>query len=69
MPVDGAVLSPGATQGAGGSAVRHDRPSLMAFVTDAKSEEALRDGLAEVVGGEPDIRRSGIRAAIAAMQK
>ena len=69
MPVDGVVLGPGSAQGADGPAVRHDRPSLMAFVTDAKSEEALRDGLADVVSGEPDIRRSGIRAAIAVMQK
>ncbi len=49
MPVDGVVLGPGSAQGADGPAVRHDRPSLMAFVTDAKSEEALRDGLADVV--------------------
>jgi len=69
MQVDGVVLGPGAMAGADGPVVRHDRPSLMAFVTDAKSEEALRDGLADIVGSHVDIRRSGIRAAIASMQK
>src|SRR5579864_2726406 len=49
---------------------RHNRPSLVAFVTDADSEEALEDGLAEVVpGNKLDIRRGSLRAAIAAMQK
>lgn len=48
---------------------RHDRPSLVAFVTDARSEDALREGLVEVVGSEVDVRRGGVRAATAAMQK
>jgi len=51
------------------AAARYDRPSLIGFVTDARSEEALRDGLAEVTVEQLDIRRGGIRAAVAAMQK
>ena len=30
-----------------GSSARHDRPALTAFITDARSEEALRDGLTD----------------------
>lgn len=48
---------------------RHDRPELIAFVTDAHSEEAVRTGLADVVNQAIDLRRGGVRAAIAAMQK
>ncbi|MEJ0015828.1 MAG: hypothetical protein WDN25_04570 [Acetobacteraceae bacterium] len=48
---------------------RHHRPTLIAFVTDAASEDAFRDGLADVVAGAVDIRRGGIRAAIASMRK
>jgi pilus assembly protein CpaE len=48
---------------------RHDRASLIAFVSDTASEEVLREGLAEAVPAELDVRRGGIRAAIAAMQK
>ena len=48
---------------------RHDRPSLVAFIADARSEEALREGLAEFGGDEADVRRGGVHAAIAAMQK
>jgi pilus assembly protein CpaE len=48
---------------------RHDRPSLVAFATDAHSEEALEDGLADLVPGKLDVRRGSVRAAIAAMQK
>ena len=33
------------------SSARHDRPALVAFITDARSEEALRDGLADFVLG------------------
>jgi pilus assembly protein CpaE len=49
--------------------MRHDRPELIAFVTDAQSEDAVRTGLADVVSEAIDLRRGGIRAAIAAMQK
>ena len=48
---------------------RHDRPSRVAVIGDAKSEEAVREGLAETIGETLDIRRGGVRAAIAAMQK
>jgi pilus assembly protein CpaE len=44
------------------------RPPLIAFVTDAATERALNDGLAEITPVEMDIRRGGIRAAIPAMQ-
>jgi pilus assembly protein CpaE len=50
-------------------ATRPDRPGLIAFLADAQSEIALRDGLADVVAEAFDIRRGGIRAAIAGMQK
>jgi pilus assembly protein CpaE len=63
MPVDGALPTASALD------ARHDRPSLVAFVSDAKSEEALQDGLGEVQAQAVDLRRGGIRAAIAAMQK
>lgn len=68
MP-DGVVtaIRPGDIQGE--SAARHDRPSLVAFITEARSEEALRDGLTEVTKEDLDIRKGGIRAAIAALQK
>jgi pilus assembly protein CpaE len=68
MPDDGNLL--GATTDAGRSATsRHDRPALIAFATDAHSEEALEDGLADLVPGKFDVRRGDIRDAIAAMQK
>ena len=51
------------------SAGRHDRPSLIGFITDARSEEALREGLSEATSETLDLRRGGVRAAIATMQK
>ena len=48
---------------------RHDRPALIAFVEDAATETALREGLAEVVQGNADIRRGGIKAAVNALRK
>jgi pilus assembly protein CpaE len=50
------------------SVTRHDRPAGLAFLGDAQSESALRDGLADLLPGL-EIRRGGIRAAIAAQQK
>jgi pilus assembly protein CpaE len=71
MPDDGMKMS--MLNGEGSptdpSSARYDRPTLIGFVTDAKSEEALRDGLADVTSEQLDIRRGGIRAAVAAMQK
>jgi pilus assembly protein CpaE len=48
---------------------RYDRPGFIAFVADAKSEEALHDGVVDIIPGRVEIRRGGIKAAIAAMQK
>jgi pilus assembly protein CpaE len=48
---------------------RPDRPAAMAFVLDAASESALRDGFSEALLEPMEIRRGGIRAAIAAQQK
>jgi pilus assembly protein CpaE len=62
------------TAGGAGLAVdqgsaRYDRPSLVGFITDTRSEEVVRDGLVEVSREQLDIRRGGVRAAVAAMQK
>lgn len=48
---------------------RPDRPPLIAFAADGQTEIALRDGLAGTTAEAPEIRRGGIRAAVAAMQK
>jgi len=48
---------------------RHRRPAFIAFVCDTATEAALCDGLAEVMPGGVDVRRGGIHAAIACMQK
>ena len=58
--------NPGATEIAN---VRHDRPNLQGFVTDAESEAALQAGLSGLLPEAPDLRRGGIRAAHAVMQK
>jgi pilus assembly protein CpaE len=69
MPEDGrmnlAAVVPPQDQSAG----RHDRPSLVGFLTDRETEEALREGLAEATSETLDLRRGGIRAAISTMQK
>jgi len=67
MPDDGPHQIVRAVEGQASS--RHDRPSLVAFIADARSEEALREGLAEFGGDAADVRRGGVHAAIAAMQK
>src|SRR3954447_7857733 len=71
MPDDGnpQVLRTAADAMADQATSRHDRPSLVAFAADAHSEEALEDGLADLVPGKLDIRRGSIRTAVAAMQK
>ena len=48
---------------------RHDRVLLMAFVNDANDESALRQGLADATPDGFEIKRGGIRAAIAAMER
>jgi pilus assembly protein CpaE len=52
-----------------GNPLRHDRRHLIAFVTDSDSEQILRASLSDMLPEPPDIRRGGIRAAHAAMQK
>lgn len=47
---------------------RHRRPSLVAFINDAETERVLAEELAGLLSGHVDVRRGGIRAAIAAMQ-
>ena len=71
MPDDGTMQLPpeGAVQVSDAASARYDRPSLIGFIADARSEEALRDGLGEVTSEQLDIRRGGVRAAIASMQK
>ena len=71
MPDDGVMQATpdSATQLTDTASARYDRPSLIGFMTDARSEEALREGLGEVTVEQLDIRRGGMRAAIAAMQK
>ena len=71
MPDDGALQVPadGLGQVHDAASARYDRPSLLGFITDARSEEALREGLAEVTGEQLDIRRGGVRTAVTAMQK
>ena len=49
--------------------VRPDRPDLLAFVADARTETALREGLAEAAPGGFEIKRADVRAAIAALRK
>src|SRR5262249_61335563 len=51
------------------TAGRHARPSLVGFLTDRDTEEALREGLAEATSEALDLRRGGIRSAIQTMQK
>jgi pilus assembly protein CpaE len=68
MPDDGLHQVPRPEAPSDQALARHDRPELIAFVTDAHSEEAVRTGLAEAVHEAIDLRRGGIRAAIATMQ-
>ena len=53
----------------GGLDSRPDRPPLAGFISDAKSEDAIREGLQDLTTEALDLRRGGIRAAIAAMQR
>jgi len=69
MPDDGLHQIPRPDGSANAALARHDRSELIAFVTDSHSEEAVRTGLADVVSEAIDLRRGGVRAAIAAMQK
>lgn len=68
-PDDGRSHLASALSAADQAAGRHDRPSLIGFLTDARTEEALREGLTDATSETLDLRRGGIRAAIATMQK
>jgi pilus assembly protein CpaE len=46
-----------------------ERQDVLAFVTDAAVESALRDGLSELLDQSLEVRRGGIRAAITALQR
>lgn len=50
-------------------AERHDRAPLMAFIGDAETEDALREGLSDLPVERIDIRRGGIKAAISLLRK
>jgi len=64
------TLAPTAeAQEGGDTAVRYDRPALIGFIGDAATEQALRDGLADLSDSDIDLRRGGTKAAIAAMRK
>jgi len=58
-----------ANAAAGEGLSRPDRPAVLAFLSDAASEQVLRDGLGDLVANGIDIRRGNIKAAIAAMAK
>ena len=53
----------------GAASHRAERRALLAFVNDAHSESVLREGLAETVPQGLEIRRSSMRAAIAALSE
>ena len=69
MPDDGLHQAALSAAPAEQALARHDRPELIAFVTDAHSEEAVRTGLADAVNEAIDLRRGGVRVAITTMQK
>lgn len=48
---------------------RHDRPNCIAFLNDGTTENAVQQGLADVMPGGVETRRGGVRAAISALQK
>lgn len=68
MPDDGILHVPPAAP-IQQALARHDRAEMIAYVTDAQSEEALRAGLADVVTEAIELKRGGVRAAIVSMQK
>ncbi len=48
---------------------RPDRAAFVAFLSDTDSEATVREGLVEAVSAGLEVRRGGIRQAIAALQK
>jgi pilus assembly protein CpaE len=59
----------GKANGRGAVMARPDRITVLAFVADTTTEQALRDVLGDVVANGMDIRRGTVRTAIAAMAK
>ncbi|MBE7210178.1 MAG: hypothetical protein INR65_04100 [Gluconacetobacter diazotrophicus] len=55
--------------GAPGDAERHDRPRFLAFIADADTEAALREGLAQASPDALDVRRGGVKAAMATLRR
>ncbi|MBV9734917.1 MAG: hypothetical protein JO209_03330 [Acidisphaera sp.] len=67
---DNDVLSAGAAPAVEASAVgRHDRPYLLAFVTDPETEAVLREVLVDAAPQGLDVRRGNVRAAVATLHK
>lgn len=52
-----------------GDFIRPDRPEAIAYIADAESEGAIREGFADALPEPIEIRRGGVRAAITAQQK
>jgi pilus assembly protein CpaE len=48
---------------------RFDRPRLIAFTADSTTDDALREGLTDAVPEGLDIRRGGVKAAVAALRR
>ncbi len=65
MPPEGSL----APRSAEAAPSRPDRPDIVAFVADAETETALREGLIEAVPEGIEMRRGNVHAAIAALQK
>jgi pilus assembly protein CpaE len=59
------ILAPPADE----TAIRHDRVAVLAFIGDAETEGALREGLVDAVPQGIELRRGTLRTAIAALQK
>ncbi len=68
MPDDGShKIQPAAASEA--QSGRPDRPPFVAFLSDTESEATVREGLMEAASEGLEVRRGGIRQAIAALQK
>jgi len=72
MP-DGLIGAPGQagapSEAMAAQPARHDRAAVVAFITTAESEAALREGLADAAREGMDVRRANIRGAINALQR
>lgn len=68
-PDGGDLLGRSAFDDADPRSGRADRPGFIGFITDGESEAAVREGLTEALSTGMDVRRGGIRAAIATFRK